>query len=82
MTRNPSQYRQPASSPAAQPCPLNLARGINKQPLENDTPDAIGDCRPCGPQSQCWCGLAPTTPHREADPGTPTDGSTVACWCI
>jgi hypothetical protein len=72
VTPTPSQTLKPTQTPAAQPCPRNLAGAFIKQPLENDTPDAIGDCRPCGPQSQCWCGLAPTTPHREADHGQTT----------
>lgn len=76
MTPTALQIRQPASSPAAQPCLIDQAGAINKQPLENDTPDAIGDCRPCGPQTQCWCGLAPTTPHREADHGQTTAHAT------
>jgi hypothetical protein len=52
-------------------CPQSLAGAIDKQPsqkaLENDTPDAIGDCRPCGPQSQHWRGFPATTASREAD---------------
>jgi len=72
MTNNPSQSRLPAQCPAAQPCPQKLAGPFNKQPLENDTPDAIGDCRPCGPQSQQRRGFAPTTPPHEADHGQTT----------
>jgi hypothetical protein len=72
MTRNPSQYPLPTQSPAAQPCPQNQAGAINKQPLWNDTPDAIADCAAYRPQTQCWCGFAPTTPHREADHGQTT----------
>ena len=61
MTHTPSKSRQPAPSPAAQPCPKSLAGAFNKQPLENDTPDATGGCAANGPQTQQRCGFALTT---------------------
>ena len=38
----------------------------SKQPKWNDTPDAIADCRACGPQTQHWRGFPLTTASREA----------------
>ena len=72
MTSNPSQTRQSAQSPAAQLCPLNLAGAFNKQPLENDTPDAACGCAADGPQTQQRRGLAPWSAPSEADHGQTT----------
>lgn len=56
----------------AQPCVPGKTWLPSQKALKNDTPDAIADCRPCGPQSQAWRGFTPTTPHREADHGQTT----------
>ena len=51
---------------------LAITWRVSQKALENDTPDATGGCAAWRPQSQCWCGFAPTTPHREADHGQTT----------
>ena len=67
MTRNPSQYPLLTQSPAAQPCPQNLAGACIKQPLENDTPDPAFGCTAYRPQTQQRRGLAPWSAPGEAD---------------
>jgi hypothetical protein len=56
-----------AAQPQAQPCPLANHRAGRQATQWNDTPDAIADCRACGPQSQHWRGFPATTASREAD---------------
>jgi len=73
MNRNPSKYPMPTQSPASQPCPSNQAGAINKQPLENDTPDPAFGCAVKRPQTQQRRGLAPWSAPDEAEHPLTTD---------
>lgn len=60
-----------AASQQAQPCPKPAPQNRQltglQSPEKDYTPDAIADCRPCGPQSQYWCEFAGTTRLKAMD---------------
>ena len=67
MNLTPSQYPLPTQNPAAQPCLIDQAGAINKQPLENDRPDATPGGAAKRPQTQQRRGFAPWSEPGEAD---------------
>jgi hypothetical protein len=67
MTHTDDLPRSAAALLRAKPSPLDDTERPVQQQKEKYTPDAIADCRACGPQSQHWRGFPLTTASREAD---------------
>lgn len=59
--------RPAAALPHARACAPDDTERTAKRMQWNDTPDAIADCRACGPRTQHWRGFPATTASREAD---------------
>lgn len=76
MTPTDRPLRAAAALPHARPCAPDDTERLAKRMQWSDTPDAIADCRACGPQTQHWRGFPLTTASREADHAVTTTHAT------